>query len=89
MSEYYKEGEFPGELGDTSDDPELKSDKALYTYDAISSLTIDYINKETLAKKDEFVASLRVTLSIPEVSEESKTNIRIFLEKLEKGIIDN
>lgn len=89
MSEYYKEGEFLGELDDSSDDPEPESDEALYAYDAISSLTLDYLNKETEAKKAEFVSSLRVTLSMPEVSEESKVDIRRFLEKLEKGILEN
>ncbi|MBW6431915.1 hypothetical protein K0A96_01880 [Patescibacteria group bacterium] len=89
MSEYYKDGRFLGELDDTPDDPDLKPHEQLYAYDALSSLTLDYMNQGTEAEKENFVLGLRKTLNLPDVSEESKKDIIKFLEKHKKGTLNN
>ena len=89
MSEYYRGGKFMGEIDDLPDDSELKPHEPFYSYDALTSLTLDYLSQDTAAKKEEFVTGLRKTLNIPEVSKESKNDIKRFLEKLEKDTLGN
>lgn len=92
MTEFYKDGRYLGEFDDDNDDDESSmpvSAESIFVKDPMHSLFEDYREKATDKEKASYLRGLRLTLSLPDVSQETKNDINAFLRKLEQNSLEN
>lgn len=93
MAEINKDGRYLGETEDIDDfekkDSIIGSHGEIRVNDPITSLTLEYKGFTTDEERTNFIRGLELTLLIPDVSLQTKDDIKAFLKKVKEETIEN